>query len=206
MFSSWLQRALLTQGEPSLPSLFPVLGGRLEVDEESLEVRYRHGGARAPVLPVHLAASMVRSLSSLAVYASSRHAGAGDWLIIDEPEMNAHPKAQLRIVEFLAALAHKHGVHVLFTTHSPYMVDHVSNLLAAGLKSEPQQEALAPEFAYGRDSFLRPDEVAAYEFVERGDDVEVEPILNAEGWISNETFGAQSDRVANLYSKIVAQR
>ncbi len=51
-------------------------------------------------------------------------------LIIDEPEMNLHPAAQAEITEFLCMLVNA-GLYVLITTHSPYIVDHLSNLIHA---------------------------------------------------------------------------
>ena len=53
-----------------------------------------------------------------------------DLIVIDEPEMNLHPAAQVEIIEFLAMLVNA-GLNVLITTHSPYIIDHISNLIVA---------------------------------------------------------------------------
>lgn len=46
-------------------------------------------------------------------------------LIIDEPESHLHPEWQLKYAEIILKLA-KHGIPVLVTTHSPYMVQALS--------------------------------------------------------------------------------
>jgi predicted ATPase len=49
-------------------------------------------------------------------------------LIIDEPEMNLHPEAQVKLLEILT-MAVNRGLKVLITTHSPYITDHLTNLM-----------------------------------------------------------------------------
>ena len=136
-------------------------------------------------LPIHASASMVRALAGLDIYLKE-FCDRGGMLIIDEPEMNAHPEAQLKIIEFLALLAH-HGVRVVLTTHSPYIVDHLSNLMQASQLSERAKQAIAPKFKIGMpDSFLSPEEVSAYLFTESG---VVEDILDRkDGIIDLRTF------------------
>ena len=60
----------------------------------------------------------------------------GGFLVIDEPEMNAHPEGvNSRSSSSWRFLAH-HGVRVVLTTHSPYIVDHLSNLMQASRLSD----------------------------------------------------------------------
>ncbi len=150
-------------------------------------------------LPIHAAASMVRSFAALDIYLKE-YCDRGGLLIIDEPEMNAHPEAQLKIIEFLALLAH-HGVRVVLTTHSPYIVDHLSNLMQASRLSERAKEAIAPKFKLGNPhSFVSPEEVSAYLFTESG---AVEDILDRkDGIIDLQTFSRPTDYMVNLVNGI----
>ena len=100
-------------------------GGRIAFENGAgggLVFRFGTGGE----LPIQGAASLVRALAGLDLYIR-RFFEPGDLLVIDEPEMNAHPDAQLRITELLAHLVNK-GVRVVLTTHSPYVLDHLGTL------------------------------------------------------------------------------
>jgi len=150
-------------------------------------------------LPIHASASMVRSLAGLHIYLKE-YCDRGGMLIIDEPEMNAHPEAQLKIVEFLALLAH-HGVRVVMTTHSPYIVDHLSNLMQASRLSSRAKQAMAPRFMLGNPrSFVSPEDVSAYLFTKSG---AVEDLLDRrEGIIDLQTFSRPTDYMVNLVNGI----
>jgi len=64
---------------------------------------------------MQVASSMVKELAPL--YLCLRYLVEPDeLLIIDEPEMNLHPAAQVQIIEFLAMLVQA-GLKVLITTH-----------------------------------------------------------------------------------------
>ena len=80
-------------------------------------------------LEISIVSSMIKELSSLVLYLRYE-AEPGELLVIDEPEMNLHPAAQVKIIEFLAMLVNA-GLHVLITTHSTYVVDHLVNLMDA---------------------------------------------------------------------------
>jgi len=58
---------------------------------------------------------MVKELSPLVLYLRYL-ALPGELLIIDEPEMNLHPEAQVKMIEFIAMLINA-GLRVLVTTH-----------------------------------------------------------------------------------------
>ncbi|HJC57936.1 MAG TPA: AAA family ATPase [Candidatus Eisenbergiella intestinipullorum] len=70
------------------------------------------------------------------------------FFIIEEPESNLFPESQKAIVE-LAALVAGTGNAVLLTTHSPYVLGAVNNLLYAGtvgqVAAEKSAEIIAPE-------------------------------------------------------------
>ena len=70
------------------------------------------------------------------------------YFIIEEPESNLFPESQKAIVE-LTALVAGAGNAVLLTTHSPYVLGAVNNLLYAGtvgqIAAEKSAEIVAPE-------------------------------------------------------------
>ena len=52
----------------------------------------------------------------------------GDLLMIDEPELNIHPKNQRKIARLLASLVNA-GLRIVISTHSDYIVRELNNLL-----------------------------------------------------------------------------
>jgi hypothetical protein len=150
-------------------------------------------------LALHASASIVRSLAGLDIYLK-HFAGRGGLVVIDEPEMNAHPEAQLKIIEFLAVLAQS-GVRVVLTTHSPYIVDHLSNLMQASRLGEEGRKSIAPQFKLRMsEAFLSPDDVSVYLFNESGD---VSDILDRDqGIIDLASFSNPTEYMANLVNAI----
>lgn len=52
-------------------------------------------------------------------------APSGALLLLDEPEVSLHPGAQERLLAFLASMAKRKQLQVVFSTHSPHMVGHL---------------------------------------------------------------------------------
>ena len=146
------------------------------------------------------ASSVVKSLAALALYLKTT-AEKGDFVVIDEPEMNAHPESQLAIAELLAMMVNR-GINVLITTHSPYIVDHLNNLTEASKLPADRRESVVKRLKLGsEEAILPPESVATYLFDTNG---KVTDIYNRdEGIIDWGTFGGESDWVGNLYADIL---
>jgi hypothetical protein len=153
-------------------------------------------------LPIAVASSLSRSLAGLAHYIRS-FASPGDVLLIDELEMNAHPEAQLALVELMAVMV-SYGVRIVFTTHSPYVIDHLNNLLEAGRAPEARREKLAEKFRLRTSrAFLPADKVAVYAFEATPDGSEV-TVTNAidpkSGLITKSTFAPVTQSLSQLFN------
>lgn len=144
------------------------------------------------------ASSMVKELSPLVLYLYYL-AKPGDWLIIDEPEMNLHPEAQARLTEFLAMLVQA-GINILVTTHSPFIVDHLANLMkAAELTDAESRETIRSEFFLQRTEAFIPKESVSVYLVDKGTATN---ILGEDGLIHWDTFSDVSDKVTQIYFKL----
>ncbi|WP_437768703.1 AAA family ATPase [Sorangium sp. So ce281] len=176
-----------------------LLGGRVTVPDTGDPLVFRFGSGRE--LPIQAAASLARSLAGLDLYLRS-YARKGDVLIIDEPEMNAHPDVQVALTELLALLVNQ-GVQIVITTHSPYVVDHLTNLMEAWALPRAAQEPMAERFwLKTEEAFLDPERVGVYWFKESG---EVADALDrVERSIDWDTLGKVSERVSNLYGDLLA--
>ncbi|OJT23271.1 hypothetical protein BO221_20625 [Archangium sp. Cb G35] len=120
--------------------------------------------------------------------------------------MNAHPQAQVALTEFIAALVNA-GVRVVLTTHSPYVVDHLNNLMEASRAAAEKREELAQKFTLKTpSSFISPEKVAVHAFQEESPEgeVTVREVLNRQtGLIDWSTFSRVSEHITNLYSDIL---
>jgi predicted ATPase len=113
-------------------------------------------------IDLYNASSSIKQLAPLLLYLRYR-AKAGDFLVIDEPEMNLHPESQVKLLEALAILINL-GVRVLLTTHSPYLMAHLNNIVNGNHQDQEILEAQAQSL-YLQDSqaFLKMEQVSAYE-------------------------------------------
>jgi AAA ATPase domain len=153
-----------------------------------------------PIPNVHIeipiASSMVKELSSFVLYLRYL-AKPGELVIIDEPEMNLHPLAQVKIIELLAALVNA-GLHILITTHSTYIVDHLGNLIEA--YAHERKEEIIEKFMLEReDAFMDQKNVSMYEITEKG---EMENILSENGTIDWKTFSDVTEWVQGIHFEL----
>ena len=142
-------------------------------------------------LEISLASSMVKELAPL-VFHLRYFAQPNELLIIDEPEMNLHPIAQVQILELLIMLVNA-GITVLITTHSPYILDHLSNLTQGHQHSD--KESIKDEF-YLKDcsAFIDENKVSAY-LIDTGT---LRDALHDEE-LEGDTFGDVSSRLTKIF-------
>lgn len=177
-----------------------LLGGAIDfTDDPSGTLNFTTKGRS---IDLHISSSLARAMAGLDLFLRYE-ATPGSFILIDEPEMNAHPRTQLAIAEFIALMVN-HGLRVIATTHSPYIVDHLHNLMEAGRLSPERQQAVAPKFRLGTaDAFLDPEQVATWLFTEHGT---VENAFDRkQRSIDWQTFSAATDDMANLYSELLAE-
>lgn len=175
-----------------------VLGGEILVADSRFVFLPTHQAAPVGLTAV---ASLVKSLSGLPSYLRS-YASPHDVLIIDEPEINAHPEAIARLTELLAILVNR-GIRVLVTTHSPYLLDHLSSLIDGSQLSSAGRSDLASRLWTGNEeALLLPDKVSVYLFEDSAQGVTARQLLDrSERSIDWETFSGVSNRIAEVYEE-----
>lgn len=116
-------------------------------------------------IDLYNASSSIKQLAPLLLYLRYR-AKVGDFLVIDEPEMNLHPESQVKLLEAFSILVNL-GVRVLLTTHSPYIMAHLNNIVNGNHDDKEILENQAQSL-YLQDSqaFLKMAKVSAYEIKE----------------------------------------
>lgn len=105
-----------------------LLHGKVEVTTDG-DVIFLPKGTRVKKesLPIHMTASIVKTLSSFVFYLKYQ-AQRNHLVIIDEPEMNFHPDSQILFVSIVAELM-KLGLRFLISTHSDYIIREFNKLI-----------------------------------------------------------------------------
>lgn len=151
------------------------------------------------VLDIQAASSGVKGLIGLFLYLQYI-AKRGDLIVIDEPEQNLHPNQQAAFAEFLTLLVNN-NVRVAITTHSPYIIEHLQNLiLAHDLKDK--KEIVDNLYLKREDSFIDKERVGVYLF-QNGT---AENILMEDGEINWQTFCDTANTIGNIASLVYDQQ
>ncbi len=134
-----------------------LIGGSYKAGKDGLF--YIPKGSRAK-LTMSESSSAVRSL--LDVGFLIKHVLApGDLFIIDEPELNLHPKNQRKLARILARMVNQ-GVRVFLTTHSDYIIREFNTLIVGRGRMEEINRRLPKNADYEPDEFLDANQTKLY--------------------------------------------
>jgi len=137
-----------------------LLHGKVQISSDG-ELQFKPNKAPKRVLPIHMTASIIKSLSSLVIYL--KHiAKKNDLIIIDEPEINLHPDNQIILTKLFARLINK-GFRLLISTHSDYVVRELNNLIMLS-SNKAEIETLKKEFGYVLDEYILKEDIAVHYF------------------------------------------
>ncbi|MGB0931386.1 MAG: AAA family ATPase, partial [Chitinophagales bacterium] len=156
--------------EDLLTELEEIIGGEIEVIsvEGIAPIEFRLKIAEGKSLDMHVASSSSNQLTTLYLYLKYWAAERRNFLILDEPEENLHPKNQLKLLELLIKFSKRNDNRILITTHSTLLSDSINNHLHLGhLKQEGfDLEAVAKEkdLHIDANAILEPDETGVYFF------------------------------------------
>jgi predicted ATPase len=83
--------------------------------------------------------------------------------VIEEPEAHLHPIGQKHLMHLIALMRNHINSQIVITTHSPYLLAVLKNLLTAGQLSEKKPDAAAEmEAVTPKLCWLNPDDVEVY--------------------------------------------
>ena len=147
-----------------------LLDGKINISKYG-EVQYSPDKSKVKNLSMNLSGSIVKSLSSLVIY--FRHlAKKGDFIIIDEPELNLHPDNQRKITRLIGEFVN-HGFKVMISTHSDYIIREINNLVMLKSGAEKAND-LIKKYGYEEKQLIDHQRVGAYLFKNnRNYDIEV---------------------------------
>jgi len=146
-----------------------ILKGKIEISPEG-EVKFIPNNAPTQSLALYLTSSLVKSLANLVFYLRYL-AHRGDYIIIDEPELNLHPDNQILMARFLGRLVNA-GFKIIASTHSDYIIREMNTLIML-TKPDGKSADLIKEYGYAENQLLKPEQVGAYLFKENSQRSEI---------------------------------
>lgn len=129
------------------------------------------------------------------------------FVVIEEPEAHLYPKTQAQVVEYIAQFFNaKEGNEMIITTHSPYILTVLNNLLLAkqisvkthGVENQAIAESIDPQ------AWLDIDKFSAY-YVGRNEQGQfIKSIINPEtGLISVNALDDASDDIMDTFDNLM---
>jgi predicted ATPase len=134
-----------------------VLKGHLVLNTED-EVWYSNK-RMTDEIPLSLTSSGVKTICSIVLFL--RHTAMDcNLMIIDEPEINLHPKNQILLARVFSMIVNS-GIKLIINTHSDYIIREINNMIM--LSSLKDKEKIK-ELGYSKDEVLEGDMVCPYYF------------------------------------------
>lgn len=149
----------LVEAHPHILASFDnIIGGSYKVTKDQ-ELIYQPQKGKTRRYSMHESSSSIRALLDIGFYIRCK-AKKGDIFIIDEPELNLHPKNQRAFARLLVQLVNA-GVKIFITTHSDYIIKEFNTLIMLAQRTE-HTETVRQEFAYQEYELLNPKSVHLY--------------------------------------------
>ena len=141
-----------------------VIGGKVVVERNPLDYPsfYWQPAGWKRTLPTLNVSSMVTELAPVALYLR-HYVHPGDLLIIDEPEAHLHPSRQVDFINEIAGWV-RSGIRVILTTHSDWVLEALSNLVAESQLEEHLLQDKVAESQAGETAGLRKEDVGFWLF------------------------------------------
>jgi len=118
--------------------------------------------------------------------------------VVEEPELNLYPKAQHELIKYLVKNCLLDRKNLILTTHSPFVLASINNLLLAYDKGQKHPKEINKIIK--KESWLNPKNFIAYE-LKNG---KAKKIMNDKlGQISENMIDGVSDAFANEFDKLL---
>lgn len=146
-----------------IESLAELVGGKYKVQNEDILFTTKRSDDTLIEMPISMTSGAGKSLFLLDVFIKL-HINKNSYLIIDEPELNLHPKNQIKMAELLVRLSN-YGVKVIITTHSDYIVKEINNRIMANAANSA---SLNDRLGYKKNDLISKDKINAFTISSEG--------------------------------------
>jgi predicted ATPase len=173
----------LMSGNISLPKWLIDFGAKFEqarnslkkMDVDFLNAKYEYDGSNDYIhlpnkgkIKLSQASSGLQSVIPLLLvvqFNTSKRNKKRDLFVIEEPELNLYPTSQKDLIEFIVARLNKSADKLIITTHSPYLLTTIDNLIQAqNVASQSQNEFESVNRLVSEEYWIKYDNVSCYYF------------------------------------------
>ena len=151
-----------------------------KISESDIRYMPNSGGNSLPLRAYSAVVTEVAPLLLLLKYGRKLSA-----ICYEEPEMCLHPKLQQEMGRLLIRLV-SHGICMIATTHSDIIVQHINNMCQ--IKEMGCPEELMKKLSLSAEDVIGIQDIAIYQFQDRGDDSVVEKLTPENGEFRVKTF------------------
>jgi predicted ATPase len=153
------QTCPLAEENPELLEAFKeIIGGSYKVIKDQ-GLAYQPKGRGKLRFSMSESSSCIRALLDVGFYLRCK-AKQGDVFIIDEPELNLHPRNQRAFARLVARMVNA-GIRVFITTHSDYLIKEFNTLIMLAQKT-PHTQKMRKTHGYADEELLSPERVKLY--------------------------------------------
>ncbi|MCW5235478.1 ATP-binding protein [Verminephrobacter eiseniae] len=153
------QTGKLASEAPALLVAFDaIIGGSYKVIKNQGLI-FQPQGSEQSRFSMNESSSCIRALLDVGFYLRCK-AKSGDIFIIDEPELNLHPKNQRAFARLVARMVNA-GLRVFITTHSDYLIKEFNTLIMLAQKT-PHTRKMQKNHGYANEELLNPQRVRLY--------------------------------------------
>lgn len=135
-----------------------IIGGSYKVIKD-IGLVYQPKGASKIRFTMSESSSCVRALLDIGFYLRCK-AKSGDIFIVDEPELNLHPKNQRAFARLLSRLVNA-GLKVFITTHSDYIIKEINTLIMLS-QGDSHSKKMQSHFKYDDSELLDSSKINLY--------------------------------------------
>lgn len=138
-----------------------IINGKIYLDNmPSPKVHYKSNNLDID-LKMHVSSAVITEIAALILFLKySKH---NEDIMMEEPEISLHPYLQQQLTRVFIKLVNI-NTHVLITTHSDTIIQHINNMIKLNSNDEERKKYLMNKYGYDEDDLISEDKVRMYQF------------------------------------------
>ncbi len=137
-----------------------LISGQININAETGNIYYKPKNVNTE-FQMYLSSAVITELAPL--YLFLKYGIINGDLLMEEPEISLHPELQQQLTRVFIKLINS-GIHILITTHSDTIVQHINNMIKLNSNDEERKKYLMNKYGYDEDDLISEDKVRMYQF------------------------------------------
>ncbi|MEI0510782.1 AAA family ATPase [Brachyspira intermedia] len=137
-----------------------LISGKININAETGNIYYKPSNVNTE-FQMYLSSAVITELAPL--YLFLKYGIINGDLLMEEPEISLHPYLQQQLTRVFTKLVNI-NTHVLITTHSDTIIQHINNMIKLNSNNEERKKYLMNKYGYDEDDLISEDMVRMYQF------------------------------------------